>query len=47
MDNDSSNDNAINSLLEPYGLFLIGSVRVTDEDHVPDIASGPGSVKTI
>ena len=40
MDNDSSNDNVISSLLEPYGLLLIASLRVTDEDHVPDIAVG-------
>ena len=40
MDNDSSNDNVISRLLEPYGLLLIGSVRVTNEDHVPDIATG-------
>ena len=39
MDNDSSNDNVISRLLEPYGLLLIGSLRVTNEDHVPDIAT--------
>ena len=40
MDNDSANDNTINSLLQPYGLLLIGSLRATDEDNVPDIAAG-------
>jgi ferredoxin len=40
MDTDSSNDAVINSALIPYGLLLIGSLRVTDEDRVPDIAEG-------
>jgi hypothetical protein len=40
MDNDASNDAVINSALIPYGLLLIGSLRVTDEDRVPDIAEG-------
>jgi hypothetical protein len=40
MDNDSTNDAAINSALKPYGLLLIGSLRVTDEDRVPDVAEG-------
>ena len=40
MDNDSFTDNTINRLLEPYGLLLIGSLWVTDEDRVPDVAAG-------
>lgn len=40
MNINSSNDLAIESLLEPYGLLLIGSLQVADEDHVPAIATG-------
>jgi hypothetical protein len=40
MGTNSFNGSAISKRLKPYGLLLIGSLRVTDEDRVPDVAEG-------
>jgi len=41
MDNDSYNNSRIHSLLHPLGLLLIGSLRLGQDDPVPDIAADP------
>ena len=38
MNNNFPNDTGIQRFLDPFGLFLIGSFRVTDGDRVPDIS---------
>ena len=38
MDNDSGEETGINRLLEPFGLLLIGSLRVSPDDLVPAVA---------
>ena len=38
MNNNFLNDTGIERFLNPFGLFLIGSFRVTDGDRVPDIS---------
>lgn len=40
VNNDSSYNDTINSLLDSHGLLLIGSLRLTDGDLIPDIAAG-------
>ena len=39
MDNDFHNNTRIHGLLKPFGLLLIGSLHVSHEDRVPDIAA--------
>ena len=40
MDKYICNDTDINRLLEPFDLLVIGSLRVAQEDRIPDIADG-------
>jgi epoxyqueuosine reductase len=40
MDKYINSETGINRLLEPFGLLLIGSLKLAQEDRIPDITDG-------